>query len=94
MKKHTIGKGYSIRWGGEEFLMVFENMNLSQTLTIVEAIQEELRKYIHLLDEKQLHVTMTFGVVQNSHTEIKEMIKQADVLLYKGKEQGRNRIIS
>lgn len=94
MKKHTIGKGYSIRWGGEEFLMVFENINLSQTLTIVEAIQEELREHIHILDDNQLHVTMTFGVVQNSHTEIKEMIKQADVLLYKGKEQGRNRIIS
>lgn len=94
LRKHTVGRGYSIRWGGEEFLMVFENNDLSQTLVIVEEIQKELREHIHILDDNQLHVTMTFGVVQNSHTEIKEMIKQADVLLYKGKEQGRNRIIS
>ena len=40
-------------------------------------------------------MTMTFGVVEgNGTSDLDEMFKAADELLYSGKQQGRNRIVT
>lgn len=89
-----MGKGFAVRWGGEEFLLIYEDMYLEDALQEL----EELRKIIveHELHYKEqiLHITMTFGIVEGDSREISSIIKDADNRLYKGKVSGRNIIIS
>ncbi len=94
LKKYTSHKGYSIRWGGEEFMLVFENHTLEETLTCLEQLQAELREFVHTIEETEIYVTMTFGVACDGTLEIEELIELADDKLYEGKSAGRDCIIS
>lgn len=94
LKKHTQGKGYAIRWGGEEFLLLFENCDIPKTLEILTALQEDLHQTVHQLDESEIYVTMTFGVTCNAAMDTAQLLRSADEKLYCGKNNGRNCIIS
>ncbi|MBQ8188911.1 MAG: diguanylate cyclase [Lachnospiraceae bacterium] len=93
MKRYLEGKGICSRWGGEEFLLVYKcapdeaEANLQQMM-------EELRQLTFTYEEYSFSVTMTFGLTQyKSGESIDGLIKKADDLLYRGKEEGRNRIV-
>lgn len=94
LKQHMQGKGYAIRWGGEEFLLVYENSSLEQTVTHLEQLQAEIRNITHLLDNDELHVTMTFGAACAPEKNIHLLIQAADTKLYEGKSNGRDCIVS
>jgi diguanylate cyclase (GGDEF)-like protein/PAS domain S-box-containing protein len=78
------------RWGGEEFVILMPNTNI--TLAVEKA--NLLRESIEKLDiENICSVTCSFGVVQMSDFEnINQIFKQADEALYKAKTNGRNRV--
>ena len=44
-------------------------------------------------DEKEIHITMTFGVVEGSEDKIDHIIRESDTKLYLGKKQGRDQIV-
>lgn len=94
LKKYTAQRGYAIRWGGEEFLMVFENHTLPETVTCLEQLQEELHNFAHNIEGTEIFITMTFGVACDASLELEELLELADDNLYKGKESGRNCIVS
>ncbi|MBQ9140228.1 MAG: diguanylate cyclase [Lachnospiraceae bacterium] len=94
LKKHTQGKGYAIRWGGEEFLLVFENCPLENAIEHLQNLQTELANTTHTLDESETHVTMTFGISCDANMDVIQLLQTADEKLYKGKNNGRNCIIS
>ncbi len=94
LAKHTADRGYAVRWGGEEFLIVYEKNTLQETLVYLEQLQKELREFTHSLEDNPVHVTMTFGVVSNPDMDIHTLIKTADEKLYQGKANGRNCIVS
>lgn len=79
------------RWGGEEFLIVFDNNNLETTQNIC----EELRKDIEKFDFTTVkHITASFGVsgLKNKSESLEDALKRADKALYQAKNAGRNRI--
>ena len=94
LKKYTAQRGYAIRWGGEEFLLVYENHTLSETISCLEQLQEELRNFAHNIEGTELFITMTFGVACDANLELEQLIELADDNLYKGKTSGRNCIVS
>lgn len=95
LKKHVAGKGVAIRWGGEEFLLVFETLEASEAMTAIEEIMQEIRGMVTISEEHWIKVTMTFGVMQVvEKMEIKELISLADEKLYYGKRNGRNRVVT
>lgn len=87
------------RFGGDEFIVVFEHVGASYkcakaaTEKMCEAIREKISAP-YLLDEQQLVVTPSMGVVlfNSEHDDPDELIKQADIALYNAKEAGRNQI--
>ncbi len=86
---------FASRWGGEEFLLVFRSKNTKETLEIVADILEEIRSTEYIFDDKQLKVTMTFGVSQvRNEDNAESAVNRADKLLYNGKQNGRNRIVA
>ncbi|MBD5546897.1 MAG: diguanylate cyclase [Lachnospiraceae bacterium] len=94
LKEHMHGKGFAARWGGEEFLLGFQGYHLEAAVKSVEALMENIRrKDVSYNDEKGIHVTMTFGVVEGSEEKIDHIIRESDAKLYLGKNQGRDRIV-
>lgn len=88
------GKGFVARWGGEEFLLVFENTEESVAGKYLEEILQSIRDRVIEYDGQTHSVTMTFGVVGRADDEkIADQIRRADDKLYEGKQGGRNRVI-
>lgn len=94
LKKHMIGKGFVARWGGEEFLFVYDDMDLATAKSEMESLLEEIRRMTITYDDQPIQVTMTFGLAEGDvGTKINTLLQLADTNLYEGKNGGRNRVI-
>ena len=94
LSAYMKSRGSGARWGGEEFLLVFKNINGEEAAMELEKIRSiiEHRKFYH--GEEVIYVTMTFGIDEYSSTyPIDYTISSADKKLYIGKEHGRNRVV-
>lgn len=90
----THGIGAVARWGGEEFLFLFENMNGDEAWTALSHIQTKLNRLDIPYEGQNHRVTMTFGLTEyDFHLSLDANIKLADDKLYSGKENGRDRIV-
>lgn len=92
--KQTIDKrGFVARWGGEEFLIVIEKIQLLSCEQELWNLLEKLREMEVDYRGEKMHVTMTFGVSEGNGSQlIHEVLKTADEKLYEGKLNGRNRV--
>lgn len=85
--------GFASRWGGEEFLLVYQ-LSHDAAMRKVRQIQQIVREYDFKYEGNALKVTMTFGVEPNNGSEsCEERISMADKCLYVGKNNGRDQII-
>jgi len=86
----------AVRYGGEEFLVILPNTNKSGALGVAARIQQGLSEMSinHEASNVQNIVTISQGVaeISNETHSVFECLTQADQLLYKAKENGRNRI--
>lgn len=94
LREHMKDKGYAIRWGGEEFLLVYENSRLEEAYEALRVMLDELRNTGVQSGDSQVYVTMTFGMVCDSSKELKDLLREADDKLYYGKNNGRNQIVT
>jgi len=84
------------RYGGEEFLLLIRNKDMN----VVEGIGERIRLAIqeHDFSEYNLPTRLSVSIGVNSAPgkarNISEAIKIADMMLFKAKDQGRNRLVS
>ncbi len=80
------------RFGGEEFVVIFDHCDLKDALRKA----EDLRKAISQLKPKGLDLTASFGVAQldSSGESFDQLLNRSDKALYLAKEQGRNRVVS
>jgi len=79
------------RWGGEEFVLLFPETDLSTAVKIAEALRTKIEMHSF---EKVKKVTCSIGVVQFDRFETEDMLlKRADDNLYRAKEEGRNRVV-
>ncbi|NLL77978.1 MAG: GGDEF domain-containing protein [Clostridiales bacterium] len=87
-------KGRICRWGGEEFLFVFDNINGDEALIIMEELQKKIREMEVLYKGEPIKVTMTFGLGEfDFQMGMDYSINDVDVKLYQGKTSGRNKIV-
>ena len=94
LKEHMLKCGFVARWGGEEFLLVFDHMDATNAGKSLNDLLEKIRKLRIPYNEEIICVTMTFGVINGDHSDISKLLKDADDKLYFGKEHGRNRVIT
>lgn len=95
MQDIVAGKGYAARWGGEEFLLIFDRATPELAKDLLEQIRQAVEETTFTAYEQQIHVTMSFGaVVCGPEEEVRNNLKLADDKLYRAKDEGRNRIIS
>ena len=78
------------RWGGEEFMVICPNTDLQGATHLAEKIRRTIASY-HF--QEAGHRTSSFGVATYKKDEEKaSLLKRVDTLLYKAKENGRNRV--
>ncbi|MBQ9609431.1 MAG: diguanylate cyclase [Lachnospiraceae bacterium] len=92
-KEHLKDKGFPVRWGGEEFLMIVRG-DMTEAMEILNGILDELRGVVFEYPDGSFSITMTMGVTSYREGDtIDGFINRADQLLYQGKESGRNCIV-
>ncbi|BBE31659.1 hypothetical protein OSSY52_18000 [Tepiditoga spiralis] len=86
IKNHIRSTDSVYRYGGDEFVVIFNNLTKYKATNIVKRIQENLSK---------LHEGATFsvGIADSSEAKMKDLIELADKRAYFAKKKGKNRII-
>ena len=91
--KHNIRKGdYFGRIGGEEFLILFSNINSEKLVQKMEDIRTHVNQLKFEFDDVNINITASYGLRSFDATSVNEMVKLADKALYKAKQRGRDRI--
>ncbi|MBR3308214.1 MAG: diguanylate cyclase [Lachnospiraceae bacterium] len=94
LKDLMAGRGFAVRWGGEEFLLVFEEMTLVAAAASIEDFLDRIRAATLHHDGNVIRITMSVGLVEGAPgLSADDMIKAADEKLYYGKEHGRNQLV-
>lgn len=93
LKRHMKGNGFAVRWGGEEFLLVYDRCNKEKAVGCLEDLMQEIRAAKIQYGEEVVQVTMTFGIEDGSEDNLDHIIRSADEKLYYGKNNGRNQIV-
>lgn len=93
MRKNMKRQGCAVRWGGEEFLLVFSDKGLDKSLEETQRIADKIKSLHISYGDKELGVTVTIGIIEGDpRRNMDELIKAADRALYEGKESGRDRV--
>lgn len=93
MREHMAKIGFVARWGGEEFLLVFDRMEMEEAAESLNALLDKIRAAEILYGEQIIKVTMTFGLTPGDSSDHSTLLKTADQKLYDGKAGGRNRVV-
>lgn len=93
IKEHMDGKGFVARWGGEEMLLVYDNMQLDTAVQCIHELLEEIRAQRITYGDTAFGVTMTFGITEGNDGKVEHIVREADAKLYEGKNNGRNKIV-
>ncbi len=81
------------RYGGEEFLIIFENAPLDVAHDLAERIRIRVLGDPFIEDSTKLHITVSLGVAQaRAGDDAETLIRRADMALYEAKTAGRNRV--
>jgi len=83
------------RFGGEEFCLVLKNINRFSAIDILERIRTTVESFSLPVDENtQLKFTISIGAtIHDFEDTLDDTIGQADMMLYKAKNNGRNQLV-
>ena len=93
LKEKSKDYGLAFRYGGEEFVILFSNIELPKVINVVEDVRTEFRCYYFQFMNNS-GITCSCGVAEYSKGEsAKAWFNRADNSLYQAKEAGRNRTV-
>ncbi len=79
------------RYGGEEFLIILDNINEEELHTVSERIRVSLAEYSWSIEG--LVTTCSIGVCNIYSDDADEILHHVDQLMYKAKLNGKNQVI-
>lgn len=91
MKGAIRKKDNIFRMGGDEFIIVLENVTVDEAREVAERLLKEMNQPVPLI-EHEIVVTLSIGIsMYNAATEnVEKLLQQADFAMYSAKEEGKN----
>lgn len=95
LRRNVRASDMAIRYGGEEFLLVLMNCAADGALEVAEKIRGEVESTKIPLPGGMLQKTISIGVAEfpSDSDTFWQVVKFADVALYRAKSAGRNRVL-
>ena len=83
------------RYGGEEFSLLMMETELRRVWELTEGLRAAVEKHAFTFEGTRIAVTISMGIAMLAEGMAvpDELIKAADTLLYKAKQDGRNRVV-
>ncbi|WP_286240863.1 GGDEF domain-containing protein [Neptuniibacter halophilus] len=95
LDRYSRAHDFVCRYGGEEFMIILPETSKQQAVQIAERYLAQLRQLeIEIMHGEVLQVTASIGVgeLDLAFSDREMMLKQADLALYKAKNEGKNRV--
>jgi len=90
IKQSIKGKDIIARLGGEEFVLLLQDIKTLDAINFVNKICKDISK----IKVDGINFTISCGLITKRLDSIDDMITQADKLLYHSKENGKNQVTS
>ena len=88
------GKGRVARWGGEEFLFVFEDISCEDAYYYLTRLQQQIRNMEIAWNDDKIKLSMTFGLMEcDPEMNLDYCLSETCKKMEMGKVSGRNTII-
>ena len=88
------GRGKVSRWGGEEFLFCFEDLQIKQAYAVLDDMRNLISQRKFIYKDTEINITVTIGLEEYYHIYgVEGTISSADKKLYNGKSNGRNMVV-
>jgi diguanylate cyclase (GGDEF)-like protein/PAS domain S-box-containing protein len=82
------------RWGGEEFVVIVRYVDKELLQRVAEKLRLLVSSSFLAVRDQRVSVTITLGgTVVKEEDAAEALLKRADLLLYEGKQTGRNRVV-
>ncbi len=84
----------TIRWGGEEFLLLLPETGRETALVAAERLRQAIEAATVECRGQMINLTVSIGVAEPGETDIcaDDAVRRADRALYRAKGAGRNRV--
>lgn len=98
VKKNIRNSDVIVRYGGEEFIVIFPAMEKDKGYKVLEKIRLEFQDSFLTIDEKKVNTTVSAGLIEikpknyYKHRFLNEYVNIVDQKLYMAKNSGRNRV--
>ena len=85
---------YAVRYGGEEFVMIFPDKDTEKVFDICHRMHEEIKHNVFNIIDEKIHINISIGIASyhGECTNPRELVNLADKAMYYSKEHGRGRI--
>lgn len=93
LKKCVGEQGFACRYGGEEFVLLFHSIGLSDVKERIEDCRQDfLRCHYWFQPERSVSFSCGISVFREAINASAELIVEADQAMYQAKREGKNRI--
>ncbi len=96
LRRNIRGVDLACRFGGEEFAVLMPDIDHGQTEAVAERVRNAVAdKRFDIGGGIELSLTVSVGVSLNDESTAtpEQMLKRADIALYRAKREGRNRVV-
>ncbi len=92
MQDQLRSTDYIGRYGGEEFIIVFDNSNIDNAKFVCERLRKEIASKVVEHQGNKISVTVSIGLAEFHAQSISDLLIEADKRMYQAKRQGRNQV--
>lgn len=95
VKSHFRKYGIAGRYGGEEIVVLLDEISSGQAFPLVEGLRADIENAAISYHEKEIRITVSIGMADSPAETVhslEDMLAEADSALYQAKNSGRNRV--
>ena len=90
----NLKDSFVCRYGGEEFVVVFNSDNFDAVIEELESFRKNIEKETFEFENSKINLTITIGVSQyKDDISLEKWVELADEKMYFGKNNGKNKIV-